>query len=100
MTQPTLGDWLRDKGCERVFRDTPEGWRGAFDAAAYGILLAKSEVSSDEAIAVVGLPPNHLNAVGAAMRSFATRNKLTIRRYKKSRRTERHSGRIAVWAYS
>lgn len=91
------GEQLRDTGIEQVLSGK-DAYKQEFDEVADMILKCKGRVTAPDVTEIVGMPPGHRNAIGAAMRRFALARGLTIVEYIKCNRPERHAGRIAVWA--
>lgn len=96
-TQLELGERLRDSGAKTVLEHAGEAWRNEFNAAADELLASRGRLTSDDVVQVVGLPPNHPNAIGAAMRSWARTKGLRVVGYNKSQKTSRHAAIVAIW---
>jgi hypothetical protein len=97
--QIELGEWLKREGMKNVLEITPGEWKAAFFASAVRILEANLSVTAEEVVAEIGYPPNHKNAIGAAMNSFAKAWKL-VPTYEKSLRNSRHAAVIARWRHT
>lgn len=96
MRQLELGEYLRDQGIKKVI-DNNESYKERFHAAAAEILAENGTVTSLDVVDRIGMPSGHANAVGASMRSFASKNKLRVSQYIKSERPSCHAAVIAVW---
>lgn len=90
------GEQLRDKGVKKVLSNNQD-WKDSFNKAAGEILKDKGQVDAESVLDVVGFPNGHRNAVGAAMRVFAMKNKLHKASYVKCERPSRHAAVIAIW---
>lgn len=95
-TQIELGEWLKAKGIAQVTAHTKEEWKSLFRLHALEILHSTGSVTSSEVLAIIGPPPNHPNATGAAMHALATEFKLVCQ-YEKSDRAPRHRAIIGRW---
>jgi len=102
---PNLGDKLRDDGMTRTLKERTkvntehlDAWRSSFNAKAEEILRSTGSVTAEEVVYHVGLPPGSPNAIGANMRSWASRNGLVRIAFDRSARASRHSGVVARWA--
>lgn len=92
------GERRRDEGTALVTAHTDEEWRGAFENYGGQLLRAgRTRITSEDIVAIVGLPPGHRNAIGAAMRAFALKHNLRNIGTAKAARVARHAGRITVW---
>src|SRR5690348_11733679 len=98
MKQPDLfeGEARKREGCERVLSHNEE-WKARFDADASFLLSLNMELTSEDIVARIGMPPGSPNAVGAAMRAFAARHHLQVLHYRKSTRPTCHAAILAVW---
>ena len=101
MYQPTLnfsaqGGVLKAAGIRLVESHTPEDYKEKFRQTVlnfpYGYLF-----TSDDVLAVVGLPPNHLNAVGALMSGLVKSKAVAMVRHVQSKRESRHAAWIKEW---
>ena len=90
------GKELKEHGCAAVAENNEE-YLDWFKSAAQDVLRAKGEVTSEEVVAKIGMPDGHPNAVGAAMRSFASEHHLKVSGYRKSQRPSCHAAIIAIW---
>lgn len=90
------GAAMRDSGCAQVLAHNPD-WQARFDATATEILAREQTVTSEAVVACIGMPPGSPNAVGAAMRAFASRQGLRKLCYRNSARPSCHAAVIAVW---
>lgn len=94
---PHEGEELKAEGMEKVLSHTPEEYREKFLNFIYRYPHS-SELTVDDIIAVVGLPPNDHNAVGSLMREAAEAGMIVFTgKYTKSQRSIRHSGNIKIW---
>jgi len=94
--QLEIGEWLRDQGLQQVLQHTPESWVDAFEGRASDLLAINGSFTAEEVVAFIGPPPNHINAVGAACRGYAKRNKL-IGSYEKATNPCAHARVIMRW---
>lgn len=90
------GTQLKKIGTDRVLSHN-ETYKELFHVTASALLATKSVITSEDVIAVIGMPAGHPNAVGAAMGSFAKKNKLVVLRYIKATRPTCHAAVIAEW---
>ncbi len=95
--QLELGERLKEAGQKTVLERAGEEYARRFEAAALELLARHNCVTSDAVVALIGMPPNHPNAVGAAMRSVASRNGLKVEGYIKSTRPSCHAAVVAKW---
>jgi hypothetical protein len=91
-----FGEVLKTEGIALVASHN-EDYIARFHGAAASILSTTGEVTSEDVIAVIGMPSGSPNAVGAAMRSFATANNLAVSHYRKAKRPSCHAAIIGVW---
>jgi len=93
------GERRRDEGHAKVLdKQAAEEWANEFDRALVSILLSgRRKITSEDVIALVGLPPHNPNAIGATMRAAAMRHNLRNVGTVKAARIARHAGRITVW---
>ncbi len=91
------GKALKEQGMALVTSHTPKEWKAAFNATATQMSTWDIPFTAEDVVAVIGFPPNHRNAIGAAMSGFAKRNKLTRVGYVQAKRGSRHAGMIAQW---
>jgi len=98
-TQLKLGKLLKEAGTRRALNNAESQWRSRFSVASASFLALYGEVTTDDVIKKIGMPPGHPNAVGAAMRAFARLHKLSVRGYVKSTRPSCHAAVIAVWGH-
>ncbi len=94
--QLEISEWLRDQGLKQVLKHTPESWVDAFEGRACDLLFAHGSFTAEEVVAFIGLPPNHINAVGAVCRTYAKRNKL-VGSYEKATNPAAHARAIMRW---
>lgn len=101
MIQQTLnftseGRALKVAGISRVESHTPPDYKERFKQTVlnfpYGHLF-----TSDDVLATVGLPPNHLNAVGALMSGLAKAKTVAMVGHVQSKRESRHAAWIKTW---
>ncbi len=101
MIQQTLdfsnqGRVLKGTGISRVELHTPPDYKDKFKQTVlnfpYGHLF-----TSDDVLALVGLPPNHLNAVGALMSGLAKSKSVVMVGHVQSKRESRHAAWIKTW---
>jgi hypothetical protein len=95
--QIELGEWLRDQGLQQVIEHTPDSWISAFECKAASLLISQGSFTAEEVVTVIGKPPNHINAVGAACRSFVRRNNL-VGSYEKATNPAAHARVIVRWS--
>lgn len=86
-----------ENGCAKVLGNNEE-WADAFYAIAATLLARNGHYTTDEATEIIGSPPGHANAVGAAAVAFARKHGLEITGYRKTSRDSRRTARIAIWS--
>lgn len=101
MIQPTLdfsarGRELKDKGIAQVDSHTPEDYKEEFKAKVLSLPFGRL-FTSDDIIELVGMPPNHVNSIGALMHGLSKRNFIRHSSYTTSKRESRHAAVIRVW---
>ena len=96
-TQLKLGKLLKEAGTKLALDNADAKWRSRFNVAAASFLALYGEVTTDDVIKKIGMPPGHPNAVGAAMLAFARLHKLSVVGYVKSTRPSCHAAVIAIW---
>jgi len=94
--QLEIGEWLRDQGLQQVLQHTPESWVDAFEGRASELLEFNGSFTAEEVVGSIGQPPNHLNAIGAACRAYAKRNRL-VGSYEKATNPAAHARVIVRW---
>jgi len=77
MTHTQSGQELKDAGCALVLEHTPERWVADFEQQAAALLKANGSFTAEEVVTLIGQPPNHSNAIGAACRHLRVRNTRT-----------------------
>ena len=87
---------LRDDGMQLALWGNGE-WQADFNAAAENLLALHGQITSAEIVAVTGPPPGSVNAIGAAMRSFAISHRMRPIGYGKAPAASRHAGMVAIW---
>ena len=93
----SIGDFLKEKGCMDVLKNTPEQWVADFEQQATALLKANGSFTAEEVVTMIGQPPNHSNAIGAACRQFVKRNGLTGS-YEPARSPSAHGRIITRWS--
>ena len=91
----TIGQDLKDAGCDRVFNRTSEAWKEAFFTQAEQMLARDGSYTAEEVVFLVG-KPHHPNAIGAATRVFA-RNRQLIPTYEPAKSPSAHARIITRW---
>ena len=67
-----------------------------FEQQATALLRDQGSFTAEEVVASIGQPPNHMNAIGAACRSYAKRNRL-VGSYEKAINPAAHARVIVRW---
>ena len=88
---------LRDAGVEQVIRNTPDDYRSSFRKVLGAMAADGRQFTSEDVTAVVGLPPNNHNTVGALFLGAAKKGIIRKCGYRQSVRPERHAAVIALW---
>ena len=96
MTSTQTGFDFRDEGCAQVLGNTPRSWVADFEQQATALLRDQGSFTAEEVVALIGQPPNHINAIGAACRAFALRNDL-VGSYEKAINPSAHARVIVRW---
>ena len=91
----TIGQQLKDAGCDRVYENTSEAWKEAFFAQADDLLFRNGSYTSEEVVALIGRP-HHPNAIGAATRVFSKDRNL-IPTYEPAKQPAAHARIITRW---
>lgn len=91
----TIGQQLKDAGCDRVYETTSEAWKQSFFAQAEQMLARNGSYTAEEIVPLVG-QPHHPNAIGAATRVFARDHKL-IPTYEPAKSPAAHARIITRW---
>ena len=91
----TIGQQLKDAGCDRVYENTSEAWKQSFFAQAEQMLARNGSYTAEEIVTLVG-QPHHPNAIGAATRVFARDHKL-IPTYEPAKSPAAHARIITRW---
>ena len=91
-----LGEARKEAGIARVISRN-QSYVAEFHRAADEMLAEEGIVTSLGVIGRIGMPSGSPNAVGAAMRAYATNRELKVLRYIKSERASCHAAIIAVW---
>lgn len=93
------GEHKRDEGMGLVALPDPyEKWASNFENAAMGMLRAgRRRITSEDVLAVVGLPPGDHRQVGPIMRKIALTHSLRKIGVIKAARVSRHAGNVTVW---
>lgn len=94
--QMKTGEQLRDEGMQLALFGKDQ-WVAEFMDTAARFLDLHGRVTSEDVIALVGPPPGSSNAIGGAMRKFATMNGLRPIAYERAGSPSRHAAIIAVW---
>jgi hypothetical protein len=81
----------------QVILHTDASYKEAFDEAVWSLAREGREFTSEDVTAIVGMPPNHPNAVGALTRASAVRYGCEKVGRAKARRSNQHATEIAVW---
>jgi hypothetical protein len=76
---------------------TPSEYQDAFEAAVAEFVSKGQDFTSEDVTAIVGMPPNNPNAVGALTRSSAIRYGCVKVSRTKATRPGQHASEIAVW---
>ena len=97
MTHTQSGQELKDTGCAQVLEHTPEAWVAGFEQQAAALLKTNGSFTAEEVVTLIGQPPNHSNAIGAACRQFVKRNGLTGS-YEPARSPSAHGRIITRWS--
>ncbi len=90
------GRALKAAGISRVESHTPDDYKEKFKQTVLNLPVGHL-FTSDDVLAAVGLPPNHLNAVGALMSGLAKSNMIEKVSYVQSKRESRHAAEIKLW---
>ncbi len=91
----TIGQQLKDAGCDRVYENTSEAWKDAFFSQADAMLSISGSYTAEEVVSVIGRP-HHPNAIGAATRVFAKDRNL-IPTYEPAKKPAAHARIITRW---
>jgi len=91
----SIGQQLKDAGCDRVYENTSEGWKQSFFPQAEQMLARNGSYTAEEIVPLVG-QPHHPNAIGAATRVFARDHKL-IPTYEPAKSPAAHARIITRW---
>lgn len=93
----SAGAAARDEGVDRVWRNTDEHWR--VDALAAIEYLARSgrQFCSEDLRAIVGDPPEHYNAMGAAFRVASRRGLIRKVGWTTATRPSLHATDLRLW---
>ena len=97
MTHTQSGQELKDAGCAQVLEHTPEAWVADFEQQAAALLKTNGSFTAEEVVTLIGAPPNHTNAIGAACRQFVRRNGLTGS-YEPAKSPSAHGRIITRWS--
>ena len=97
MTHTQSGQELKDAGCAQVLEHTPEAWVADFEQQAAALLKTNGSFTAEEVVTLIGQPPNHSNAIGAACRQFVKRNGLTGS-YEPAKSPSAHGRIITRWS--
>ena len=95
-TQTEIGDYLKEQGCKQVLEHTPDTWVAEFEQQAAALLKTNGSFTAEEVITLIGQPPNHSNAIGAACRQFVRRNGL-LGSYEPAKSPSAHGRIITRW---
>ena len=93
----TTGQELKDAGRALVLEHTPERGVADFEQQAAALLKTNGSFTAEEVVTLIGQPPNHTNAIGAACRQFVKRNGLTGS-YEPARSPSAHGRIITRWS--
>lgn len=96
MTHTQTGLDFRDRGCAQVLAHTPDSWVAEFEQQAAALLRDQGSFTAESVVSLIGQPPNHINAIGAACRAFAKRNHL-VGSYEKATNPSAHARVIVRW---
>lgn len=96
MTYTQTGFDFRDRGCAQVLAHTPDSWVSDFEQQATALLRDHGSFTAEEVVSMIGQPPNHINAIGAACRAYAKRNRL-VGSYEKATNPSAHARVITRW---
>lgn len=89
--------WRREAGIASVSEHTPEDWKSRCDEALAGLAVTGDDFTSDEVHALVGEPPNHVNALGARFSAAVTAGLITQVGTRRSTRPESHGRHVRIW---
>src|SRR5215472_4801449 len=98
----TTGDDLKAEGIARAQKHAHAVWKANYVAALNRLLYSGKSFTSEDAIAIAGMPPGHPSAVGAMISGFCKRHlgdrgDMEIMRRVKSKRLKSHSAWIDVY---
>ena len=79
-----------------MLENTPDQWVADFEQQATALLRANGSFTAEEVVTLIGQPPNHSNAIGAACRQFVKRNGLHGS-YEPARSPTAHGRIITRW---
>jgi hypothetical protein len=96
MTTTHTGQDLKDAGCAKVLENTPDQWVADFEQQAAALLRSAGSFTAEEVVTMIGQPPNHTNAIGAACRQFVKRNGL-LGSYEPAKSPSAHGRIITRW---
>ena len=96
MTTTHTGQDLKDAGCIKVLKNTPDQWVADFEQQATALLRSAGSFTAEEVVTMIGQPPNHTNAIGAACRQFVRRNGL-LGSYEPAKSPSAHGRIITRW---
>jgi len=94
----TTGEQLKLAGMGQVDENTPDDWKTAADAAIDALAALGRQFTADDVVAMVGVPPNHYNAIGPRFASAAAQGRIVRVGYRQARRSSRHAAVVAVWS--
>jgi hypothetical protein len=91
------GEALRDRGVDRVWDNAGEKWRAEALEAIALCAAAGEPFTAEDIRAIVGDPPHHHNAFGAAFALCARRGIIRKVGYRKATRASLHATELAEW---
>lgn len=95
------GEQRRDTGMAQVISSTPEEYRQAFTAEYYRVMNSGQPFTSEDITRVVGMPPNHQNAVGAIFGSLNSalvkEGRVQYLRHVKAERANQNATKIGLY---
>lgn len=94
------GRALRDRGIKQADDSVHERWKAAFLGEAYRLVYAGRDFTSEDIIAVAGMPPDGTSpsAVGALIRGLVNKNAIRpTGGIRQSKRPSSHAAMLRVW---
>lgn len=97
VTDEAESERRKQQGIARANENVSSGWARDFDAAVEHYARLKLPFTSEDVLALVGLPPGNPNAVGARMNASARKGLIRRVGIRKGRRASAHARNISEW---